>query len=353
MITFLTGVPGSGKTYKAVYTIFHNFSDSPHAKKELKKDYLNCYTNINEFKFDLLKNVYPFDYDEFKPKITELHNLYKSKASDDELIAKCKELQIYKTLFVIDECHNFFDTSDSVLIWWLSYHRHLFHDIILITQNLALIFSKYKSFSEYFYQAKPTTLVLNRKYLVYDSFISSRLSKSSHSGRLKIKKDKNVFELYKSGDNVEAKNVVLKYLILAFIFLIIVVAGLFTFVNLRSSDKPDQITTPNKNISTSYVQSVTSSKNELNQISSISIDQIFLSLKCSSKFCVYKNNYIPIGFFSMFKDEYKIKFIDSQSLSNDMQIIYFLISSDFLNLFQGDHENENTDFSNIIPKPFS
>lgn len=352
MITFLTGVPGSGKTYKAVYTIFHNFSDSPYAKKELKKDYKNCYTNINEFKFDLLKNVYPFDYDEFKPKIIELHNLYKSKASDDELIAKCKELQIYKTFFVIDECHNFFDTSDAVLIWWLSYHRHLFHDIILITQNLALIFSKYKSFSEYFYQAKPITLVLNRKYLVYDSFISSRLSKSSHSGRLKIKKDKNVFELYKSGDNVEAKNVVLKYLILAFIFLIVVLVGLFTFINLRSPSKPDQTSTPNKNIPASYVQSVTTSKNELNQIKTITKDQIFLALKCSSSFCNYENNYIPISFFSMFKDDYKIKFIDSKNIGDDLQIIYLLISSDFKNLFQGAN-NEDSDFSNLIPKPFS
>ena len=141
-------------------------------------------------------------------------------------------------------------------------------------------------------------------------------------------------------------------MILAFIFLIIVIGGLFTFVNLRSPTKPDQISTSNKNIPTSYVQSVTTSKNELNQISSISKDQIFLALKCSSSFCNYENNYIPISFFSMFKDDYKIKFIDSKNIGDDLQIIYLLISSDFKNLFQGAN-NEDSDFSNLIPKPFS
>ena len=82
---------------------------------------------------------------------------------------RAKKLNLYKALFVIDEAHNFFQTKDDVLVWWLTYHRHLYQDIFLITQNLALIDRKYKPLAEYFYKAVPSSLRLNKKVFKYKS----------------------------------------------------------------------------------------------------------------------------------------------------------------------------------------
>jgi len=50
MLSFITGVPGSGKTAFAVSKILTS-----------KRKYI--YTNINQFKFNLLENVKPLDWE--------------------------------------------------------------------------------------------------------------------------------------------------------------------------------------------------------------------------------------------------------------------------------------------------
>jgi len=180
MISYFLGIPGSGKTYYSVNVIYQNFlkdtSSLKKKKKELsfKKDYKYCYTNINELKFKKLKNTIKLDFDDFFKKLTLLHRMYSiDKASDKELIEKAKELKLYKILFVIDEAHNYFDVNKPVLVWWLTYHRHLYHDIFLITQNLSLINPKYKPLAERFYRAKPISLSFNKQYFYYKYFTES------------------------------------------------------------------------------------------------------------------------------------------------------------------------------------
>ena len=54
-ISYLTGIPKSGKTYLAVYKIWENFVKEPKksifSKESPKNKYKICYTNINEFDF--------------------------------------------------------------------------------------------------------------------------------------------------------------------------------------------------------------------------------------------------------------------------------------------------------------
>ena len=173
MITYLLGLPGSGKTYFAVDKIYNNFSTAPEAKKDKKLNLDICYTNINELNLKKLDNVHLLDFDILQKHLSELHRMViKEKSTDEALIEKLKEYNLYNALFVIDEAHHYFDRKDTVLVWWLSYHRHLYHEIILITQNLSLIESKYKAFSEFFYVAKPQSLTLNRSYFKYNVFCS-------------------------------------------------------------------------------------------------------------------------------------------------------------------------------------
>lgn len=331
MVTFLTGVPGSGKSYKAVFTIFNNFSDNEKAKKDLKKDFLNCYTNINEFKFDLVDNVFLLDMDDLKSKLKQLHKLYKSKANDEELIAKCKEFEIYKSLFVIDEAHNYFDNNDPVLIWWLSYHRHLYQDIMLITQNLSLIFSKYKSFSEFFYRAKSTTVSLDRNTFKYDVYINSRLAMNAKSHTEKLPKLQDVFELYQSGDSVGAPNILLRfYLFSAFFIFFVVVMAYFYFSSPDKevdSNKTVKSAPPQKTLNTSFLNSAPVPKEP--QKSDDFSQKKFFVLNCSASICVNDGVSIPPQLLRKFIASNDITSLYVYALSKSLTRHYLQSNEDF------------------------
>ncbi len=71
---------------------------------------------------------------------------------DDILNEYTKKNKIYNAYFVIDECHNYFDNQDKVKMWWLTYHRHLHHEIDFITQNKTLIHTKYRTYLNFLYK---------------------------------------------------------------------------------------------------------------------------------------------------------------------------------------------------------
>jgi len=243
MISYFLGIPGSGKTYYSVSVIYQNFLKSKSDVKfshNLKKDYSKCFTNINELHFDKLDRVYKFDYDVFLKKLTILHKMYKKdKVSDEVLIEKAKELDMYKILFVIDEAHNYFSNYNEVVMWWLTYHRHLFHDVYLITQSLALINVKYKPLAECYYKAKPLSLVLSSKNFVYTYYTDSRLSDKSKVSQIKMKKHKEVFSIYGSGDAVVSPNVIARFIKIALFMAFVLSVGMYYFYFTHSPVKED------------------------------------------------------------------------------------------------------------------
>lgn len=364
MITFLLGRPGSGKSYYAVDKIFNNFSTSPNAVKDKKFKYDICYTNINEFNFDKVKNVFLLDFEDLKSKIVILHTLYKKKSTDEELIEKCIEFKIYHCLFVIDEAHNFFDTRDSSLVWWLSYHRHLYHEIILITQNISLIESKYKSFSEFFYEARPVSLTLDKRYFFYSVYCSSRLSKSSKSGVIKLKRNSEVFELYQSGDSVGASNVILKILFVAFLFFLVAFSVFYYYssslksANNSSSSAP--AVTNNKNLDYLKTDKAPLTKQVIYGSSSVSSDfsadysdkKLFF-LTCSLKECVNKTVSIPLPLLNKFISNKNIKVLYQYQISKTYSKYYLESSNSFYNFLNQTNEGVtsaiNTNFSSIVP----
>ena len=347
MITFITGVPGSGKSYKALLTIYNNFSDSKNAKRDIKKEYHYCYTNINEVKFDKLKNVYPLDIDDLKSKLTILHSLYKAKEPDEVLINKCSELELDRVLFVIDECHNIFDTNDKLLIWWLSYHRHLYHDIFLITQNLSLVFTKYKSFSEYFYRAKSSTLSFNKNFFYYEVFLKSNLANNAKSHTEKISKNQEVFELYHSGDSVESKNVILRLIFIA--FGTIAFLSIFIYFYLGSYDKKEDTKESKLHQVKKDSLSQAIKKNPVSQpVNNIDIENsVYLSLYCSYDVCLYKSKLIPMVVINRFKDSFYFEVVTSH-VQGDNMILYVFTDKKF-DIFLGVENNVEEVPVSVVP----
>ena len=337
MIVYYLGIPGSGKTYASVDIIYNNFTDYDDAKKDLKKDYKSCFTNINEFKFEKCNNVYKFDYDLFYKQITELYTMYKDKKSDDELINKAKEFNLYKTLFVIDECHNFLAMADKVLIWWLTYHRHLYHDIILITQNLQLVNTKYKPLAEAFYKAKSSSLTLNSKYFNYMYYTESRLTKASFVSTKKVLKRQGVFDLYKSGDSVESKNVIMRFIYISVFLLIVFLFFGYLYVSSRASSD-DKFNDNSPKQSNNLLQPQESDHNVSR--SSLSQDDLFdvssvvlVEFICTNDMCSYKDKYFDIKVLTYAKDYFYFHIINSRrsfasvylSCSVDQKFLQFIL----------------------------
>ncbi|HUH41716.1 MAG TPA: zonular occludens toxin domain-containing protein [Sulfurimonas sp.] len=348
MISFFTGVPGSGKTYYAVDKIFNNFSTDKEAIKDKKATYEICYTNINEFNFDKVDNVFYLDFDDLKRKLSTLHKYYKEKKDDDFLIEKCKEYKIYNALFVLDEAHNFFDVKDVVLVWWLSYHRHLFHEIILITQNLSLIESKYKAFSEFFYKAFPQSLTLFKTHFKYNVYCNSRMTIVSKSGSIKVKRNKKVFDLYKSGDSINSQNIIFKLLFLALIFLLVVVIVLYFYTQSLKSSPSQSESISDDQLKTEKSHSV---KEDLSDNKSLSNeptfkfkDKKFFKLSCNSSNCSNRDVLLPFSLLTYFIKSNNITLLYSEKINNNYYKFYLDCSEDFYTYISKkglEYENNN------------
>jgi len=337
MISYLLGLPGSGKTYFAVDRIYNNFSDNEDAKRDKKVTFKNCYTNINEFKFDTVVNVYPLDFDELYKIFTRCHAFYKAKKSDDYIVKFLRRLKLTDTLFVIDEAHNYFDKKDIVLVWWLSYHRHLYHEIILITQSLSLIESKYKQFSEFFYEAKPQSLTLDKRYFKYNVYCSSRLSQKSKSGVIKIKRNKEVFKLYKSGDSINSSNIILKFLFIALLIFSLVIAILYYFKTTHTiknnSEVQKDIPVQSKSIKSKSVLNTVnhfnSANTSLNDDDVDYIDLKFFRLSCSISVCNNDVISLPPQLLRKFIDKKNITLLYEEKRTDLFSVFYLQSSKDF------------------------
>ena len=249
MITYLVGNPGSGKTYYAVFKIWQQFIFIPKDNKLLKfikrpskpssPDLLYCYTNINQFKFDLDPRLIKFEFEKFYSDIELLYFLYLNKAADDEINEKAKDLNLHKVLFVIDECHNFLKSKDDpVLVWWLTYHRHLYQEIILITQDLTLVNNEYKRVAEQFLKAVDSSkrLFKNRfKYVLYGSY---KMYQKDIMNKISVPYLQEVFELYHSGNQSSNKSFVRKFLFIALVIFIALLIYLYFFLKTFQTDQP-------------------------------------------------------------------------------------------------------------------
>jgi zona occludens toxin len=270
-----TGVPRSGKSYKAVALIYNTFVninpsklDKLLIKSKIKKEkvvsYQNCYTNINQFNFDISDKIFKFDYDSIFEKISELFAYYNDKKDDAFLIEKAKELKVFNSLFVIDEAHNYLKSKENpVIVWWFTYHGHLYQDIILITQDLKLINDEYKRVAEYFYKAVPQRLRLSKNTFKYRQYSSYNMYQKDYISTISVKADKKIFDLYVSGAKVTTMPIFYKYVF--FIFVLMLISSYFItsfYKDINSKIEPEQIPEIQNNQNNQTTQTINNTKNE-------------------------------------------------------------------------------------------
>jgi zona occludens toxin len=360
MIEYTVGVPGSGKTYRAAYALYSNFGldDKLKDKKFILNDVKFAITNLNEIKLENFQSgsIKKLDWDLFYDSLTTLHALYKDKNTDNELLIKAKELELCECLIILDECHNFLEKNDVVLVWWLSYHRHLHHQIYLITQNLSLVHSKYKSFSEFFYRAKPSSLKLFKSSMVYFQYTSSRLSLISKSGVVKIPFNKIIFDSYHSGANQQSQNLIKKYLVISVILISLLISVLF---GIKSYFTKDVEVVPVETPPDEYIPVHLRDKN--NEvlppvINSNDSDKLFI-FNCFSSLCYHKlsssNNFIiPFAILNVYLKEIDEKYIFYE-LKGNRSTLYVMASDEKFKFINNGVKNEtnekNPTLPNLIP----
>jgi zona occludens toxin len=352
MIEFNLGVPGSGKSYRGIYALYSNFGLNEKLKdsKYIYKDIEFAYTNINEIKLECFEKdkVLPLEWDKFYIALTSLHTSYKAKINDSELIVKARDLNLYKCLIILDECQNYLDINDKVLIWWLSYHRHLNQQIFLITQNLALVYSKYKSFSEFFYMAKPSSLKLFKNKMVYNMFTSSRLSQVSKGGTIKIPFVKDIFDSYHSGANQQSENLIKKFLLMAVFFFVAVLIILYLVkYNMVSEYQNSDIPLTDSKILEASVNNYQNYNNVITPIEKIdnNDDLKLYKFSCFKELCLYQfedntiievpQNILKSFLINIDLDKKYLK------MQNNRQLIYVLIEESKLNFLNKGRKNEN------------
>ncbi len=376
-ISYIVGIPRSGKSYLAVYKLWQHFIHVPKKtlfsrfakKNEEKKDYLVAYTNINGFDFKKSEKIKFLDFELLTEQLTDLYSMYKDKKSDDELIEVAKKYGIYKALFVIDECHNFLKSKgNEVLIWWFTYHGHLYQDMWLITQDLTLVNSEYKRIAEFFYKAVPPSKRINTKKFRYVQFASYKMYKIDliQGGGYNLPALQEVFDMYISGDKNNSKSIVKKYLYFALIPLFLIIPLVYIFIDsFKTDDASQNNTQTNKKTiqskSNNKSNKLTSSPIKNNQIDDVNQSkEILYEFQCFKDLCKHKETKKTLPRLLLFKilNDNNDTYVYIKKTNTDLVARYFVLTSkDFFAFLKNGvkkDEKKNTflgGFSNHIIKP--
>lgn len=381
MLFYYTGVPGSGKTYKAVKHIYdekqkvrrtlyvkililfykliktidfrnfivRRFARTKYLKRKRNKKF-HIYTNIDGFKFKQY-GVYDLDFAEFENNIKKLYTFYKEhELRGDELLYEAKRLQLYRALIVIDECHTVLEKRSVHYVWWVTYHRHLYQDIVFITQNIQLVHPQYKQHAEIYYQARKSKVTLLSTHFTYDEFMHYRLYAKSKSGSIRVLKDQNIFDMYKSGDSVDGSSIFIRFIVLLgvviLIFVFIVRIFLFDKYYPDSNSTSVSDSTKFQKVSSKDVRKIQESskfdghnKNELIRPD----NAIYARWFCTSTTCSINDRNIPIDIIYDLLDGLYYKPLKRQILSSSDDSMYFLhviIDPAYIDLFDGSADDE-------------
>lgn len=399
MFISVTGKPGSGKSAYAVKKIIDE-----------RDNYLNIYANINGLK--LGGNLKALNFEELMLIVSNCKDIYDDRISQlggdndeniiDEPIVEYlldigfivenplyveyllkKEhrdnlsgfklfiLELFKpiysvpqykpTLIIIDEAQNHLPAKDRitgkdakvdpVIAWWISYHRHLYMDVFLLSQTYQKIHTTYLRDVEYFLYAVPSDRQLFNTKFQYRHHTQTPFFKTNLVETISIKKDKKIFAMYDSGDKVRTQSIIRKYAIYL-IGLLILVILMFSFaISYFTSGKKADNKKDFKNSTVHTVRRIDNNVSHVVSSSEISYDNLkYLSLLCMSNICINKQQHITLHIDDL-KDFLKntdSKYIRSKKLSQNLAKVYLLVSPSFKKLFQGAiNEKSNKGFTLI------
>ncbi|MFA6629658.1 MAG: zonular occludens toxin domain-containing protein [Sulfuricurvum sp.] len=357
MITFFTGFPRTGKSYRGVWFIKNNFLD-PQSKHFNK--YQFCYTNIGGFKFDQINNdliAYPLDpsqsdffklnpdlikededftkeaiyldWNKFYPHIQKMYEMAMVDKPDEEILRYARYHKLSPALLVIDEAYRFYKKkADPVLVWLNGYHGHLGLDIIFIVHRATLMASDYAVHTEEFVNAQAKSKQLNNNTLTYLYYDTPTATKHYHKEKLTA--DPDIFALYKSGDLHKPKKIIYKFIVYI-VMAVLIIAFLAYLFYSRMNDRihPD---TPHDVNNASVNNSSTVSNSSI----PLSSDKLPIIVRCDRDSCTrvdpsFQTKYIPRIYF----DELLRK-TDSTLLTVKEKYVFDITYYDYLILVSAD-----------------
>lgn len=365
-ITFITGIPRSGKSYYCVYLLYKSFVEIPKetkvsaflnrfAQKKLSKKYDIAYTNINQFDFTKSSQIKPFDYQLMYTHLVNLHKMYIAKKTDEELLFYARANNLENSIFIIDECQNFFDKDDMILTWWFTYHGHLHQDIMLITQNLDLIFKGYTKLGEFFYKAaKPSSRLFSNKfkYIQYNSY---QCYDKDKIGNFLVPMLPEVFGMYVSGAANNAPSQVKKYLMYALVlFILVMIIFIYFISSLQPEKKPEKKTLSSapSGVSQNYEKN-NHNKTISNTVSNDENITVLFDIKCIEALCRYNGVDFPRTLLTKITRDTKPDFVTSFKTSAYTQYYLMLPQNTFNFLQKNDSNTSKKDDKNGALKGFN
>lgn len=226
-IQIITGVPGSGKSYYAVYQI----------NRLLSSDNGNfvIITNIDTLRINdarLLKIEFSIDFFKNSHQEVYLRDVRNRYNLDNDSI-------VY---YFIDEAQRFVtpDLKDTDVVYFFDYHRHYGLEIYLVTQDIYKISKKVSVLSDCEIRAVST------KVNPLPCFYYNLKSADEKFDSVRLKRDKKIFSLYKSfeSNGIIAKNTKTVRLIVVFVVLMVFFAFLFRYAFNKNfsikENKPNQ-----------------------------------------------------------------------------------------------------------------
>jgi len=306
MITFFTGKPRSGKSYRAVWYIQKNFID-PKSSTYSKHHYL--YTNIGGFNHDhvndlLSKNPLEIDDEQFVKEsfaidwkvlyshFKKMYEMFQAEKPDEEILRYARYHKLTPALYVYDEAYKYYTKkSDPVLVFINAYHGHLGMDIIFIIHSFKLMHTDYKIHTEEFIDAQPKSKNLSDKSFRYKFYASEFYSRDPSYHSDSIRADNAIFALYKSGDLHSPKKILHKFFGIIIVGLLFVVFMIYQLFNSFSDD----ITTPPPSDSNSTTSSTSNTPPS-------SSKYVLLRVRCDDLSCCrvdpsFVVSYVPKLFF--------------------------------------------------------
>ena len=360
MLTLLVGTPGSGKTLYAIHKIIK--INSNESKEFEHIEYI--YNNIAGFKFEKysdskIKNQ-KLIFDSLYVHLKLLYSLFIQNEHkdnlDDILQEYCKNHNILNAYFIIDEAHNFFDNQDKVKNWWFTYHRHLNHEILLITQNKTLINTQCRNIPELFIKAQPRSKAISKNVLRYFNYTDYRMSQKFSTTEIKV--NSTYFDLYTSG-NISKQKLVGRKLIIVFIIFLISFFLIFIYfiykmwftaptINTTQITSPTINTTQNTNqieqnqtVKTENTNNVIPIKKEINK-------KLF-KFTCFESICYLKMNNetlsIPYQILKEFIKSGENIYLEQRTKRLN---VYLILNEDTFNFLQGVRNEKNILNTNVL-----
>ncbi len=395
MIIFLDGPTKSGKSYYAVNYIHDNLNS-----------YSHIYTNINGMK--LTDKIRPLNFDKIMEIVSNCHDLFQNASSDlgkddaqkvielddffidylleigflkknplyDKYLEEIKERKslsffqrtllnttkpikkqspYLRVLVVIDEASNYFEprSTNKLLLWFLSYHAHLFLDIILMSQDPEDIHKLYRNRVHFFLHAMDGSQgIFNfkfryQKHLKYPFNMNPKYG--AFVGNVKLKKKQEIFNMYKAGDKQFNSSTVLPYVLISLavlLFLVFSVVLIQRYAFGESEPLPEKNTMPKKeHIQKQTARNVVTAEATNNSYKGFT----YIKFNCLNSVCKNTLNNIEFNIDDLqgLLDNTDSKYLHSTKIGKSFANVYLLVSSDFINLFLGAKKNEknNNGFS--------